>query len=162
MKPIIGKEYKVKQTPNGKVSSNGPGTRPGDDTDVKVKIVRKLNQNGHGQMYQAKLVYCPVGSVLYNQGYNQGNTYNFYDYELVLGPYNKEAIEEQITEINEKKAELDTEIGDLESKIEWMETVGVTEFDEDEYKVWKTLSLLEDNSVGKIEKMKEIAKMIKG
>jgi predicted nucleic acid-binding Zn-ribbon protein len=113
-------------------------------------------------MYQAKLVYCPVGSVLYNQGYNQGNTYNFYDYELVLGPYSKEAIEKEIAEINEEKAKLDTEIGDLESKIQWMEEVGVTEFDEDEYKVWKTLSILEDDSVGKLVKMKEIAKMIKG
>ena len=162
MQVEIGKEYKVKQTPKGKVCGNGPGTRPGDDTDVKVKIVRKLNSNGHGQMYQARLVHCPVGSVLYNQGYNQGSNYNFYDYELVLGPYNKEVIEKEIAEINEEKAKLDTEIGDLESKIQWMEEVGVTEFDEDEYKVWKTLSLLEDDSVGKIEKMKEIAKMIKG
>ena len=51
---------------------------------------------------------------------------------------------------------------ELQSKIDWMDEVGVSEFDEDEYKVWKTLTLLEDGSVSKLIKMREIANLIKG
>lgn len=158
MNPQIGKTYKVKTTPQGKVSSNGPGTRPADG-ECKLKITRKLNSNNNGQMYQGIVIECdPTVRAL---GYNVGHQYNIYDYELVLGPYNKEAIEKEIADINEKKTKLDSEVSELNHKIEWMETIGVSEFDEDEFKVYRTLSLLEDDNVGKIEKMKEIAKLIK-
>lgn len=158
-KVIIGKTYKVKETPQGKAHSNGPGTRVGDGS-IKVTITRKLSGDGHGQMYQGTLQ--NVSEVLLSKGYAVGGTYNFYEHELEVGPYNKETILEEIEEVNKKKVELDNETSELQSKIDWMDEVGVTEFDEDEYKVWKTLTLLEDDSVGKLTKMKEIANLIKG
>lgn len=160
MQPTIGRTYKVKNTPTGKQSTNGPGTKPGDGV-CKVKITRKKSaqKNQNGQMYQGVITECDA--TISQMGYYVGNQYNFYEYELEVGPYNKEAIQKQIDSVNEKKSELDKEITDLNAKMEWMDAVGVDEFDEDEYKVYKTLSLLEDNNVGKVEKMREIAKLIK-
>jgi hypothetical protein len=155
-KAVVGKTYKVKQTPTGKMSSNGPGTRRGDDV-IGITVTRESH---NGSMLQGRL--DKVSNEMFQMGYVPGNVYNYYEYELEFGPYNKEVILTEIEEVNKKKSELDKEVSELQSKIDWMETVGVSEFDENEYKVWKTLTLLEDDSVSKLEKMKEIANLIKG
>ena len=100
----IGKTYKVKQTPNGKTGSNGTGTRQGESTEVSV--IRSVH-NGKGIMYLCKMT--KVSDSMRRNGYITGNNYNYYDYELEIGPYNKETILEEIEEVNKKKSELDNE-----------------------------------------------------
>lgn len=57
--------------------------------------------------------------------------------------------------------ELEREITTLKEKLEWMETMSVDEFDEDEFKVYKTLKTLEDDNLSMMEKTKLIASLVK-
>jgi len=79
-----------------------------------------------------------------------------YEHELVMFcSTNKETlIEEQET--------LELELGDVKLKLQWMEENNIKKFDENEFKVYKTLKLLENDDMSTIEKSKLIAKLIKG
>lgn len=65
-------------------------------------------------------------------------------------------------DLTEEKERLELELGDVKLKIQWMEENGINEFDENEFKVYKTLKLLENDDMSTIEKSKLIAKLIKG
>lgn len=64
-------------------------------------------------------------------------------------------------EFEEKLKQLTDEIGIIKTKIEWLDESGNTEYNEDEYKVYQTLKLLEDDKISKIEKSKIIAELIR-
>jgi len=57
---------------------------------------------------------------------------------------------------------LNNEIGEIEFKVNWMIENDVKVFDEEEFKVFQTISLLEDKTISRFEKSKVIAKLIKG
>jgi len=77
-----------------------------------------------------------------------------YEYELHPLVITKEDFEKQ-------KVELQNSINELNMKLSWMDENGVGEFNEDEFKVFKTLTLLDDDSISKVEKSKLIAQLIK-
>jgi len=77
-----------------------------------------------------------------------------YDYE----------IETPITieELEAEKEIAKASIAALQSKIDWLTETGNAEFDEDEFKVYATLKLLEKTDLSITEKSKLIAGLIKG
>jgi hypothetical protein len=56
--------------------------------------------------------------------------------------------------------ELETEIEEVKSILSWMDETGNTTYDENEHKVWEALTLLEDETLTKVQKAKIIAQLI--
>ncbi len=73
--------------------------------------------------------------------------------EIKIAPLTKEDIELEIAELN-------SEIVDLNLKKEFMNANNLTEFDENQYKVFKTLTTLENKDLSSIEKSKIIASLL--
>ena len=83
-----------------------------------------------------------------------GNAGWIYDSEIA-GGITKEEIQKEIET-------LECQINDEKLKLSWMEEVGTEEYDEDQFKVYKTLKLLEDGETSLVEKSKLIAELIRG
>jgi hypothetical protein len=138
-KIVVGKKYRVIKTPVGMPSSGGSGTGGGN---LEVMIVSK---NGVEGKWNSK----------------EGSWY--YGYELKsLEPDTKEEILESIKEVESEIRTKNSEISNLKSKLKFMEDNGLEEFDEDQFKVFRTLELIDSKELSKIEMAKEIAKLISG
>ena len=74
----------------------------------------------------------------------------------------REQFQEQIEKAKEKIEATKAFIAETESKIKFMDEVGVEEFDENEFKAYHTLLLIEKSDMTAIEKAKAIAKLISG
>jgi hypothetical protein len=134
MKGKVGKRVKlVKSTPKGKVSSNN--AHIGSDSWFTIN-----SDNGDGTWQLASSVGAVSGWV--------------YDYEIA----GVTTIIDLEADANELRCQLDA----INSKIYWMQENNVSEFDEEEFKVFETLRLLEDSDKTIIEKSKAIAALIRG
>ena len=78
-----------------------------------------------------------------------------YDYEI-------DGYEQTREDIIKEIVELQSQVDCLNSKLDWMNEVGVYKYDEDEFKVYETLKTLENGELGIKEKTKLIASLIKG
>lgn len=65
----------------------------------------------------------------------------------------KDDIEKDIEEAKDKIAE-------SEAKLKWMAATNNEEFNDDEFKVWHTLTIIEDLNLSKADRAKAIAKLI--
>lgn len=88
-----------------------------------------------------------------------GNNAFFRDLKII-DKFNKEYFLEEIKNLEESKKEIDSDIENYKFKINFLEETNLKEFDENEFKAYKTLSLIEDNSLSKVEKAKLIASLI--
>jgi hypothetical protein len=133
----IGDKVKLKKTPKCKVPSN--------NNYIGVKGYFTI------QSYQE-----PSGSIV-TPGYyiNNGGASCGFVYEYEIGEETKEDILKQLES-------LQSDIDCLKSKLEWMDEVGVYEYDEDEFKVYGTLKTLQDDDLSLKDKTKLIASLIKG
>ena len=77
-----------------------------------------------------------------------------YDWEIQPLLSTREELESEI-------AGLKSKIDEVQSKLQFLNETGYETFNEDEYKVYSTLSLLEDDKLSKIEKSKIIAELIR-
>ena len=77
-----------------------------------------------------------------------------YDYEIA-GRITKEEIQKEI-EILENQIKIE------QQKLAWMVESGVEEYDENQFKVYRTLKLLENDNMSLMEKSKLIAELING
>jgi hypothetical protein len=77
-----------------------------------------------------------------------------YEYEIIGLTTNREDL---ITKAKNLRSSLEK----VEFKIDWMTENNIDDFDEDEFNVFETISLLENESITKLEKSKLIAKLIK-
>lgn len=85
-----------------------------------------------------------------------GNTISFTNFRII-DLETREQIREYIKDIEENIEELKTSIKYQESKIEYLdETKGII-FDENEFKAFSVLSMLDDSSTTKLEKAKLIS-----
>src|ERR1035437_787587 len=89
-------------------------------------------------------------------------TWSFYPNELEICPETREEIEKTIEEIGKTISELQIQIDEENSKLKFMKENNIEEFDETQYKVFKTLFTLEDKNLSAIEKSKLIASLING
>lgn len=73
----------------------------------------------------------------------------------------KQTLENQLEKINKQKSQLEKEIFYIQEKLQFIEETGCEDFDENEFKVYKTLQLIEDNSkMTRLEKAQAIAQLI--
>ncbi len=64
-------------------------------------------------------------------------------------------------ELEKKIKKLKTEMEEVQSKIDFMNETGNEQFDAEEYKVYSTLKLFQNDKLSDIEKSKLIAKLIR-
>jgi len=76
-----------------------------------------------------------------------------YEWEMISAAVTIEELETKLVNVH-------LEIDEIKSKIKWMKEAGVTEFDEKEHKIWRTLSTLENTELSKMEKVKIIASLV--
>ena len=136
----VGDKVRIQPTPKGKVSSNNGylNTHKGVTFVIHKPYITPSGNSGH--------------HILFESGGSAGWVY---DYELVGYGQTREDIIKEIEE-------LQSQVGCLKSKLDWMNEVGVSIYDEDEFKVYETLKTLENGELGIKEKTKLIATLIKG
>jgi hypothetical protein len=66
-----------------------------------------------------------------------------------------------IEELEKELSEAQTKLDNIQFKIDWMKETGSDDFNEDEFKVYQTLKLLDNGKLSMIEKSKLIAELIK-
>lgn len=147
-----------------------------DINELKIgdRVIPISNKNGHtyqlGKEYEIiRFTYLtpssspgpcpekhnPTGFVAKDPetGY-QGNKLIFSEVELVIGPETKEDFEEE-------KERLECELEDINTKIQFMEENNLDEFDEDEYRIFKSLDVLDDKEKSRKDKAKELKRLLK-
>lgn len=134
---MIGKEVKlVKCSPSGKPTSGNGYV----GTDNKFVITNSA-ASGAFKTYNISLL----------SGVTAGWVYE----HEIQGAINASSLNEEIKELEEK-------ISCLKAKLEWMNELGVEEYDEDEFKVYETLKTLQNDELSLKDKTKLIASLIKG
>ena len=132
-KIMVGKKVKLIETPCGKKSSN----------NCFIK---------HQNVF---IVSSKYGENAWNINHLSGGGAGWvYEWEMdcyVLG----------IKELEQELTKTKTKLESIQSKINWINETGSTEFSEDEFKVYQTLKLLDDSKLSMIEKSKLIAELIK-
>jgi hypothetical protein len=133
-KIMIGKKVRIIKTPSGKQSSN-------------------FRNEGREMYVVSKNCSFPNAWLLSTSP--NGHSVGFaYDYEMEVIFINLETIEQELLK---KQLEVET----IKDKIKWMKEAGVAEFNEDQFKVYQTLKLLDNNDLSTLEKSKLIAELIK-
>ena len=135
----VGDKVRLQPTPKGKLSSNNGYLNTYNGTTF---VIQKPYNGGSGNGYH----------ILFESGSSAGWVY---DYEIVGYEQTKEEI---IKEIEELQSQVDC----LNSKLDWMNEVGVDKYDEDEFKVYETLKTLQNEDLDIKGKTKLIASLIKG
>ena len=133
-KIMIGKKVKlVNGTLNKPFSSNG---YIGDGKEYVVK--------GRYTMDKTWLIIDSIGS---SCGW-------VYEWEM-------EVYKSGIEELEKELSEAQTKLNNIQFKIDWIKETGSEEFNEDEFKVYQTLKLLDNGKLSMLEKSKLIAELIK-
>lgn len=136
-KKMKNKKVKLISNPCGKESSNNQ--HRGSSRIFTVK-----------EPYHTSVCVASAWNIIDDCGYAAGWVY---EWEMV-------SAEVTIEELETKLVTAHLEIDEIKSKIKWMKEAGVTEFDEKEHKIWRTLSTLENTELTKMEKVKIIASLV--
>jgi len=132
-KIMVGKKVKLIETPRGKKSSNNTNIKHQD----VFTIVSEYGENAWNISHLS-----------------DGSAGWVYEWEM-------EGYALGIKELEQELTETKTKLESIQSKINWINETGSTEFSEDEFKVYQTLKLLDDSKLSMIEKSKLIAELIK-
>jgi hypothetical protein len=119
-----------------------------------IRVIANTNGNdyGIGQTYVVDHISSTDCCVCISlDGSFEGNNLKFCDLEIVGL---------DIEHYQEANKTLTAQIAENESIIEWMKETGNKTYNPNEHKVWKTLSLLENDKLSKGEKAKIIASLI--
>lgn len=130
-------------------------------TKAKVGQLVKVTGNSNSSNYCVGEIYRVVsvdggGSYINCEALDRcwsGNCMAHGDYVIV--GQNKEHFQTQIEQLQK-------EIEEVQSIMDWMDETGNTEYDMDEHRVWKALTMLEDNTLTKGQRTKLLAQLIKG
>jgi hypothetical protein len=133
-KTMVGKKVKLVSAPSGKEGSNNGNIGKGREFTVMSPYDKP---NSWNIMDQSGI---PAGWV--------------YEWEM-------EGFKLGIKELEKELSEAQTKLNNIQFKIDWMTETGSDEFSEDEFKVYQTLKLLEDEKLSRLEKSKLIAELIK-
>jgi hypothetical protein len=133
-KTMVGKKVKLVKTPSGKLNSSNSWL---GDGLVYTIAERYANPNSW--------------SITDSAGAAKGWVYEWEMEDFKFG----------IKELEKELSEAQTKLNNIQFKIDWMTETGSDEFSEDEFKVYQTLKLLEDEKLSRLEKSKLIAELIK-
>jgi hypothetical protein len=132
-----GKKIKLKKcTPDGKTSSSN-----GNFGSCKEYIVDEKNTH-----------YC--NAYFIREAGTNVNAGWVYDYEMENFSITAEELQKDLQEAKDK-------VTQVQNKIDYLNESGAKEYDEEQFKVYSTLKLLENKDLSLIEKSKLIADLIK-
>lgn len=119
-------------------------------TGRKVRLIQPVHGLKKGDILT--ISHVNMGSPNYIYTIEKPNVI-FYEANLEIGSYNKEEISKDILEL-EKNINL------LKNKLSYLEEIGSEEYDENEFKVYQTLKVLDKPDTSNVDKAKAIAKLI--
>ena len=128
----------------------------------RIKIVNNAGGHNYGINGTTILLETPtmhVSTTGLSGGFPGGNTINFNEF-MVIDILTKDDILNNIEDIEKNIKSLKRDIADEKLKLEFLKETKSKEFNENEFKAFKTLSLLENDSLSKIEKARLIATLI--
>ena len=135
----VGDKVRLVPASDGKKSSGNGNTHMKDYVFTIDRIDKRTCGNGNME----------------NQ-YGLGNGCGWvYPWEMIPSIETKEELEENLNSLK-------CEIKVIKEKISWMGEMGVSEYDENQFKVYQTLKALEDGSLSIKKKTKLIASLING
>ena len=137
-KIMIGKKVKLVNGPSNKqCSSNG---YIGDGKEYTI-----TGSYGHEKTWNKSWLITDI----------HGNSGGWaYEWEM-------EGYKVGMKELEQELSEAQTKLDNIQFKIDWIKETGSEEFNEDEFKVYQTLKLLENGKLSMLEKSKLIAELIK-
>lgn len=100
------------------------------------------------------------GSPIYVYSKEFGVNQAWNDYMLEECPVDKKGIEDNIISLKNDKKNIDSSIKIEQSKLEYLKETKSKVYDENEFKAYTTLTLVEDETLSKIEKARLIASLI--
>lgn len=135
----------------------------GDTAIINDKVSTydiKYNKVGPGT--EVKIICYNGYDGVYSVQGPSGNRFNVYAKVLdkTAGKTSVEKFQEQIEKAKENIARTQVFIAETQAKIVFLEEIGSDEFDENEFKAFHTLTIIEQGNMTKIEKAKAIAALI--
>lgn len=135
----------------------------GDTAIVNDKVTTydiKYNKVGPGT--EVKIISYNSYDGIYTVQGPSGNRFNMYSTVLDKGTpkTSVEKFQEQIEKAKENIARTQVFIAETQAKIIFLQEIGSDEFDENEFKAYHTLTIIEQGNMSKIEKAKAIAALI--
>ena len=120
----------------------------------KVKVV--ANGSSHNQPMGTVLTVKSVASVKVKV---EENTYWYALTDVVGVATTREVLEKQIASLQDKIADHQREIENVKVRIAYLTEVGEVNFDENEFKAYQTLRLLEQSDMTHLQRAKAIASL---
>ncbi len=136
----------MNQTPTLTLATTTTPLTPG----MKLKVLS--NSNGHGS---------PIGSIVTYSGMVSGHVRiqetgsSYVKTDLALVKVDRAAMQQEVRR-------LQSEIMEMNQKLDFMEETGLSEFDETEFKSYRVLQTLDNGDLSQIERAQIIADLIKG
>lgn len=144
-KIIVGRQYRLVETPCGKNSSHNNNYIKGRTTIVEV-----TGQSSNA-VYNIRVISMDgVPRCETSSGW-------VYDYELESISTNAESIAESIEYLEKEKEEIDSNISILKTKLEFLTTQNIKDFNEEEFKAYLVLKEL---GIDDFAKAKNIVKIL--
>jgi hypothetical protein len=153
---IVGQKYRVIDTYDGFNSCSG-GYGTANNPSHNGEVIVECKSKG-GNRYACEVVMIGGKESAGPNGASSRYNYNKWELEPVM--CDREYIKSVIVARKEEVKKLEESIKEQESIIKWMDEVGVDTYDENEYKVYTTLSILENKDMNKVEMMREIANLL--
>jgi predicted GNAT family acetyltransferase len=123
--------------------------KPGD----RVRIVD--SHTGHTvPVGTTGRVVARAGGGYYTVVVNKSQNLNFHYKDLALAVYTAE-------ELAAEKAKLLEAVEDINAKLAYLEKTGLSEFDEEEFKIHRAIELL-DSTACPVERTRQLAKLLRG
>jgi hypothetical protein len=146
----IGESYEILKTPCGVGSSNFTGT----EKTATSKFIVKVNgvDNSHSNSYRVSMTHRD------GKDYNGGDGW-VYEYELKALLSTSEDLKNQIIENEEEISDLNIKNNLLKTKLEFMETQGIENYSDEDFKAYLVLKEL---GIDDFAKAKNIVKILNG
>lgn len=130
---------------------------------IKIEIITTAGAHNYGPV-GSKLTLSNLGMVLtttsVSGGVVGGNNLNFDYFKVISSDETVEDLKNAIAEIKAEIKESKEQILGYEEKLNYLKETNSEKFNENEYKAFSVLGLLEQDSLSKLEKAKIIAKLI--
>jgi len=132
--------------------------------DKTIRIIANSNGHNYGSVGETvkldNMEAATMSASSVTKGFKGGNSINFRDFYIVDYNISAESLAEEKKILRKKIKDIEKEIDKIDSKVAWMKEVGASVFNDNEFKVFRTLTLLEDPNLSKIKRTKLISKLI--
>lgn len=122
----------------------------------KVRVIgRSSDSLPHGSIAFLSRVDNGDNTLKYWMDANKTNESSWHKFSQV-----EHVIENEEFLLNERDTLL-SKVAELDAKLKWMRETGAEEFDGNQFRVWEVLTVVENGSMSKLDKVKAIAALVK-